>query len=92
MLTPRENAMAIYNGQQPDYYGDFMPTMDLVIDPIMMCEMIPQDGQLHQDGWGVTKKWPVTDAGMCPMITDENIDEMAAILEECMKEEASAAR
>lgn len=71
-MTPKENSLAVLNGEQPDYYGDFMSTMDLVIDPIMMCEMIPHDGELHQDGWGVTKKWPLADAGMCPMINDEN--------------------
>ena len=35
MLTPRENAMAIYNGQQPDYYGDLMDAVVLLPDPFL---------------------------------------------------------
>ena len=71
-LTPRENAELVLHGESPEDYGDFMPVMGMVLDPIIKCEMIPHDGQLHQDGWGVTKKWPLSDAGMCPIITDEN--------------------
>ncbi len=54
MLTPRENAMAIYNGQQPDYYGDLMDAIQLLPDPILTASRTPQDGLEHKDLWGTT--------------------------------------
>ena len=48
MMTLRENAMAIYNRQQPDYYFDLMDAIQLVPDPVLMAGMFPQDGNcLH---------------------------------------------
>ena len=41
MMTPRENMMAIYQGQQPDYYGDFMPALQFVPDPVFLRDRIP---------------------------------------------------
>jgi hypothetical protein len=39
MLTPRQNAEAILNREQPDYYGDFMDTLALTLDPVFMMDM-----------------------------------------------------
>ena len=39
-MTPRENAMAIFHGRQPDYYGDIMEAITLVPDPVMSCAQI----------------------------------------------------
>lgn len=70
-LTPRENAMAIFYGEQPDYYGDIMSTLQLVGPPKAMSEMVPHDGLWHKDVWGVTKCWPLDAPGPQPMITEE---------------------
>ena len=52
MMTPRENAMAIYNRQQPDRYFDLMDAIQLVPDPVLMSSMVPQDGLEHKDPLG----------------------------------------
>lgn len=57
MLTKRENMTAILNGEQPDYYGDFMDAMALVPDPVFMSDRVPQDGEVHKDSWGVEFLW-----------------------------------
>ena len=44
MMTPRENAMAIFNREQPDYYGDIMAAVTLLPDPVLMGGGVPQDG------------------------------------------------
>ena len=36
MMTLRENAMAIYNGEKPDFYGDIMDAVELIPDPVLM--------------------------------------------------------
>lgn len=51
MMTLRENAMAIYNHQQPDYYFDLMDAIQLVPDPVLMAGMFPQDGKEYKDPW-----------------------------------------
>lgn len=33
IMTLRENAMAIYNREQPDFYGDLMDAIELIPDP-----------------------------------------------------------
>ena len=53
MMTPRENAMAIFNREQPDYYGDIMAAVTLLPDPILMGGGVPQDGLPHKNMWGV---------------------------------------
>ena len=52
MMTLRENPMAIYNHQQPDYYFDLMDAIQLVPDPVLMAGMFPQDGKEYKDPWG----------------------------------------
>ena len=39
MMTPRENAMAVFNREQPDHYGDIMEALTLL--PILMSEAVP---------------------------------------------------
>jgi len=71
-MNVRENALAIYNGEQPDYYFDFMDSLALVPDPMMMADVCPQDGLEHKDTWGVTKVFPLGAPGAHPHITEEN--------------------
>ena len=56
-MTLRENAMAIYNHEQPDRYDDIMNAITLVPDPVLMSGFPPQDGLPHADGWGVQRIW-----------------------------------
>ena len=71
-MNVRENALAIYNGEQPDYYFDFMDSLALVPDPMMMADVCPKDGLEHKDTWGVTKIFPEGAPGAHPHITEEN--------------------
>ena len=48
-MTPRENAMAIFYGRQPDYYGDIMEAITLVPDPVMFGDLPPRDGKEYRD-------------------------------------------
>lgn len=48
-MTPSENAMAVYNREQPDYYGDLMDAIVLLPDPVLMGHLPPQDGKIHPD-------------------------------------------
>lgn len=72
MLTPRENVMAVFNRQQPDYYGDFMPALQFVSDPVFLRDRIPQDGQIHQDGWGTCFCFKPGAPGAHPVVNAEN--------------------
>jgi hypothetical protein len=72
MMTKRENAMAIYRGEQPDFYGDFMDAMALIPDPVLMRDLVPQDGKEHKDSWGTTYVWQPGSPGAHPHVTDEN--------------------
>ncbi len=72
MLTPRENVMAVFNRQQPDYYGDFMPALAFVLDPAYLRDRIPQDGQHHKDGWGTTYCFKPGAPGAHPVVNDQN--------------------
>jgi hypothetical protein len=66
MYTLRENAMAIYNGEQPDFYGDIMDAVAIVPDPIFLRDACPQDGKYHKDSWGVTKLFRPGEPGETP--------------------------
>lgn len=72
MLTPRENAMAVLRGQQPDYYGDFMPAVQFVMDPDMMRLGVPQDGKVHYDPWGTAYCFHPDAPGPHPVVNDQN--------------------
>lgn len=71
-MTPRENMMAILNGEQPEYYGDLMDAIVLVPDPVAMRDRCPQDGKPHADTWGCMYEWPVGAPGPHPIVNDEN--------------------
>jgi len=70
-LTPRENAMAVFNRQQPDYYGDFMPSLDFVLDPVFMRDRIAPDGLEHKDAWGTTFCFFPGAPGAHPVVNSE---------------------
>jgi hypothetical protein len=72
MFTLRENAMAIYNRQQPDFYGDLMDAIELLPDPVLMGDACPQDGLEHKDSWGTTYIFKPGSPGAHPHVTDEN--------------------
>ena len=40
-MTPRENAMAIFNRQQPDSYIDIMSALQLLPDPNLIGSATP---------------------------------------------------
>lgn len=71
-MTPRENAMAVYNRKQPDYYGDFMDTLDFVRDPVLAQRSIPQDGREHEDAWGTVYCFPPGAPGGHPVVNEHN--------------------
>ena len=72
MMTLRENAMAIYNHQQPDYYFDLMDAIQLVPDPVLMAGMFPQDGKEYKDPWGTAYIYKPGAPGPHPHVTAEN--------------------
>ena len=71
-MTPRENVMAVWNREQPDYYGDLMPSIELIWDPVMMRDLPPQDGLEHEDSWGTVFIWKPGAPGAHPHVTAEN--------------------
>ena len=72
MLTPRQNVMAVLNGQQPDYYGDLMPSLQFVPDPAFQRDRIPRDGKVHADSWGTCYCFPPGAPGAHPVVNDSN--------------------
>ena len=71
-MNLRENAMAIYNRQQPDFYGDLMQAVELIPDPVMMGDMPPQDGKEHADSWGTIYLFPPGAPGPHPRVNPSN--------------------
>lgn len=71
MLTPRENAMAIFNREQPDYYGDLMAALDFALDPVFLRDRIPPDGKPHFDAWGTMFVFKEGAPGPHPVVNDE---------------------
>ena len=72
MLTLRENAMAIYNRDQPDFYGDLMDAVELLPDPVRLMSLCPQDGLEHKDPWGTVFIFKPGSPGAHPHVTEEN--------------------
>ncbi len=70
-MTPRENALAIYERRQPDTYNDFMGSLAFVVDPIFARDRIPRDGKIHRDTWGTPFLFKLDAPGAQPMNTDE---------------------
>ena len=71
-MTPRENAMAVLNREQPDYYFDLMDSLQLLPDPVLMRDYPPQDGQEHPDSWGTVYIFLPGAPGAHPHVTREN--------------------
>ena len=71
-MNLRENAMAIYNRQQPDYYFDLMNAIELIPDPVLVGDMCPQDGKEHRDSWGTVYIFKPGAPGAHPHVTPEN--------------------
>ncbi len=72
MMTLRENAMAIYNGEKPDFYGDIMDAVELIPDPVLMGDLPPQDGFEHEDSWGTVYVFKPGAPGPHPRVNDSN--------------------
>ena len=72
-MTKRENAMAIINGQQPDYYFDLMDALAFIPDPVLLVDRAPQNGLPHKDSWGVTFVWPPDAPGAHPIAAPDTI-------------------
>ena len=71
-MNLRENAMAILERRQPDYYFDLMNAVELIPDPVMMTDLPPQDGKEHADSWGTVYIWKEGAPGPHPHVTAEN--------------------
>ena len=71
-MNLRENAMAIYNREQPDFYGDLMDAIVLVPDPVLMGDLPPQDGEEHKDSWGTVYVFKPDAPGPHPHVTEFN--------------------
>lgn len=72
MLTPRENAMAVLEGRQPDYVGDLMDAIVLLPDPVLMSGIFPEDGKEYRDSWGTVYIHKPGAPGPHPHVTPEN--------------------
>lgn len=73
-MNLRENAMAIYNRQQPDYYFDLMDAVEFIIDPVFEQDaLIPQDGVPHTDSWGTVKLFKPGSPGPHPFLNKNNV-------------------
>lgn len=70
-MTPRENAMAILRGEQPDYYFDMMDCIEILPDPDLIRNWSPDDGKIHPDAWGTLYIHPPGAPGAHPVVTNE---------------------
>lgn len=73
MATKKENALAILDGRQPEYYFDFMNALALIPDPLLLRDLVPQDGQIHTDTWGVEFAWQEGSPGQHPVGNPERV-------------------
>lgn len=72
MLTPKQNALAIMNGEQPDYYDDITKAMGLIrVDHSYKMDFVVPDGEIHQDSWGVSFQTVPGSPGQHPIATPE---------------------
>jgi hypothetical protein len=73
-MNLRENMMAIYNREQPDFYGDFMMSIEFLADPMLMQDaFVPQDGKEHADSWGTIKVYQPGSPGPTPHLNPNNV-------------------
>lgn len=71
-MTLRENAMAIYRREQPEFYGDLMEAVELIPDPVLMGDLCPQDGEEHKDSWGTVYIFKPGAPGAHPHVNESN--------------------
>ncbi|MFV0528512.1 MAG: uroporphyrinogen decarboxylase family protein [Lachnospiraceae bacterium] len=71
-MNLRENAMAIFERRQPEFYGDLMDAVVLVPDPVLLGDLVPQDGEEHLDSWGTTWICKPGAPGQHPHVTEQN--------------------
>lgn len=71
-MNLRENAMAIYHGRQPNFYGDLMDAITLIPDPVLMGDMCPEDGEEHKDSWGTVFIFKPGSPGAHPHVNRSN--------------------
>ena len=71
-MTPRENMMAILEGRQPEWYGDFQSAVEIMMDPIWKSDSVPRDGLEHKDSWGTVCVFPPDAPGKHPHVTPDN--------------------
>lgn len=73
-MNLKENALAIYRGEQPDYYGDLMAAVEFILDPLFIQDsLIPQDGKEYKDSWRTVKVFLPGAPGAHPHLTPDNI-------------------
>ena len=71
-MTPRENMIAIFAGEQPAYYNDFQSAVKIILDPVWMSDSVPEDGLEHKDSWGTVCIRAIGSPGKHPHVTPEN--------------------
>lgn len=71
-MTPRENMMAILEGRQPEWYGDFQSAVEIMMDPIWKSDSVARDGLEHKDSWGTVCVFPPDAPGKHPHVTADN--------------------
>ncbi|NBI32990.1 methyltransferase [Enterorhabdus sp. P55] len=64
--------MAILEGRQPEWYGDFQSAVEIMMDPIWKSDSVPRDGLEHKDSWGTVCVFPPDAPGKHPHVTPDN--------------------
>ena len=71
-MTPKENALAIFNHRQPDRYVDLMHAIILLHDPVFDADQPLPDGLEHRDTWGTVHIARPDQPGQMPVVNEEN--------------------
>lgn len=72
-MTPKQNALAILEGRQPDRYVDFMHSLVLLRDPVFVADEPAKDGLEHKDTWGVVHISRPDEPGQMPITTPDKV-------------------
>ena len=74
MLTPKQNMLAILNGEQPNYYDDFLTACAIVrVDYTYKKDFVAPDGEPHPDSWGVMFQCNPGSPGQHPLADYDNL-------------------
>ena len=71
-MTPKENALAIFERRQPERYVDLMHAIELVPDPVFVADQPAQDGLEHLDTWGTVHIARPGEPGQMPIVNEDN--------------------